>query len=84
MKVKELIKILEALDQEAIVIISSDGEGNSKSPFSEACYCAYKAENAWSGETGLLELTEELKAEGYTEEDVLENAEPAVVLYPTN
>lgn len=84
MKVKEMIELLQKEDQEREVIMSKDGEGNSFSPFSDADRTYYKAHNAWSGETGLEELTPELRRRGCTEEDVMKGGVPALVLWPTN
>lgn len=84
MKVSDLIALLQKEDPNRIVIMSTDGEGNYYSPLSSADTCAYRAETTWSGEVGLEEPTEEDKRSGYSEEDVLEGGEPALVLYPTN
>ncbi len=84
MKVRELIKKLEIENQEAIVIMSSDAEGNNYSPLSGVADGAYEPENDYRGEVGCLELTDELIDEGYDGEDILENGEIAVILYPTN
>jgi hypothetical protein len=85
MKVKELIKILKKENQEAIVIMSSDGEGNRYSPlsgFSDAN--TYEATCTWEGEVGYSELTQELKDDGYTQEDVITDGAPALILLPVN
>ena len=85
MNVKELIKLLEEQNQEAIVIMSKDGEGNGYSPFADFGNTdTYKADSTWSGEVGFSKLTPELKKRGYTTEDVMEDGVPALVLYPTN
>jgi hypothetical protein len=85
MKVKELIKLLQQEDQEAEVIMSKDGEGNSFSPFSDfGTQNCYKAECTWSGEMGFSELTPELEKDGYGEGDIISDGVPALVLYPVN
>jgi len=85
MKVKELIKMLESENQEAIVIMSSDGEGNSFSPLADFGNTdTYKADSTYSGEMGFSKLTPELEKEGYGEEDILEDGVPAIVFYPIN
>lgn len=83
MTVKELKEALEGIDESRIVIMSSDGEGNSYSPLSDISDGAYEAESTWSGTMGLEKLTKELKEEGYSEEDVIDG-EPAICLWPTN
>lgn len=83
MKVKELIKLLEKEDENRIVIMSSDGEGNSFSPLCDISTGAYLADSSYSGEVGLEKLTPEAIKDGYTEEDVIKG-EKALILYPTN
>lgn len=84
MTVKELIEQLKQCDPKAIVVMSSDGEGNSFSPLADVDDShVYQADSTWSGEIGFKELTEELKEDGYTEEDLLDG-EPCVVVWPTN
>lgn len=85
MKVKELIELLQQEDGEKEVIMSKDGEGNGFSPFADfGNVDGYQADSTWSGGVGFLELTEELKKEGYGEGDVLPDGVPALVLYPVN
>ncbi|MDR3504363.1 MAG: hypothetical protein P4L79_17485 [Legionella sp.] len=85
MKVKELIELLKKENQEAIVIMSSDEEGNSFSPFyGFSSQNSYLANSTYSGDVGYNELTKELKEDGYTEEDIISDGEPALVLYPVN
>lgn len=85
MKVRELVEQLKGTNQEAIVIMSSDGEGNSFSPLADfGSVDTYKANTTYSGEVGYSRLTDELKSKGYSVEDVVEGGEPALVIYPTN
>ena len=85
MKVKELIKLLKKEDQEKLVIMSSDGEGNSFSPLSDFGDAdCYLAECTWAGEMGYSKLTKKLRDEGYGNEDILVGGVPALVIYPTN
>ena len=84
MKVKELIALLQDCDQEAIVVMSSDAEGNSYSPFSGLWEGVYVPDTTWSGEVGYGELTPELKEYGFTEEDIKTGGESAVILQPIN
>lgn len=85
MKVKELLKELEGLPDDMEVVMSRDGEGNSYSPLAQVDSenVAYMADCTYSGEVGLLELTDEAREMGYAEDDVIAG-EPAVVLWPTN
>lgn len=77
MKVKELKEILSKIDDETIVVISSDSEGNSYSPLS-----SYSPDYNYSdGEIGLKKLTDDDKSKGYTEED-LKEGQSAFVLWP--
>jgi len=84
MTVAELIEALKGLDPGREVVMSSDGEGNNHSPLDGFSTCGYLADTTWSGETGIEELTPELRAQGYSEDDMLEGAVPAVCLWPTN
>lgn len=85
MKVKELIEKLKEHDQDRVVVMSKDGEGNEYSPLANMGTASYVAESTWSGYIGLEpgDLDDEAIAQGYTEEDV-KNGEPALVLWPTN
>lgn len=84
MRVKELIKLLRAVDENRIVIMSKDGEGNAFSPLSSLDdKSTYLADSRYSGEIGIDELTSELKKQGYTEEDKI-TGKPALVLWPAN
>lgn len=79
MTVKKLIKLLEKQDPNRVVVLASDGEGNSYSYLSEDWFaCSYDELNR---EVGLEALTPELVKKGYSEEDVIEGV-PALVLYP--
>lgn len=85
MLVKELKELLKDIDDNSIVVISRDGEGNNYSPLSSITdEMSYLANTTWSGEIGFLKLTKEMMDEGYGEEDILEDSEPALILYPTN
>lgn len=84
--VKKLIKQLQAIeDQDRVVVMSKDGEGNGYSPLADFYEAAYLADSTWSGEVGIEALTEELEEDGFSEEDVMPpNAKPCIVLSPTN
>lgn len=78
MTVGELIALLEDYDEDTIVIISSDGEGNNFSPLSDVGAGHYIEQTGWSGDF--------VSEEDAIEDDNinLESAEPAIVLWPTN
>lgn len=82
MTAQQLIEALQKIDANRIVIISKDAEGNRYSPLSTLWEGSYRAETTYCGEIGLETLTERMKAAGYTEEDVMEDGVPAVVLTP--
>lgn len=66
MTVKELIKELENCDQDSIVILQKDAEGNGYSPLAGSDNaCNYQADSTWSGDVGYKEITPELKKAGY-------------------
>jgi hypothetical protein len=83
MTVAELIALLQDMPQDALVVQSSDAEGNNFSPTAEAGLGRYAAETTWRGDFGLYELTPEDEAKGYTDEDVPDGP-PAVCIWPTN
>ena len=83
MKVKDLIKLLRLEDPDRIVVMSKDPEGNNFSPLWEASTCAYRADNTWSGEIHPEVLTEDLRKQGWNEEDI-KGGEKALCLWPTN
>jgi len=70
-KVKELIKLLNDLPPEALVVLSKDAEGNGYSPLATDGLGLYQyvANCTWAGE---IYPTDE------------EEGEEAVVLWPTN
>ena len=51
MTVKELIEELKEYPQDSQVVMSSDGEGNSKSPLAALGDAVYVPESTWSGYT---------------------------------
>lgn len=75
MTVKELIIKLQEMDQDRIVVVSSDSEGNSFRRIADICIGNYSC-----CEFGLDILTEEDIENGYTEEDCIEG-ESAVCLW---
>lgn len=81
MKVKELIDILNKQDPEAIVIQSKDEEGNGFSPTYEIRDALYVEYSAFSGE-----VYPSAKDPYYKDnnEELPDDADPCVVLWPTN
>lgn len=82
MRVKDLLAILQKEDPQRVVILLSDAEGNCPSPLSRTWTGAYRAETAWMGKVGLDELTDTDLKKGYTEDDVIEDGVPALILVP--
>jgi hypothetical protein len=86
MKVKDLISKLQAQDPEREVILSKDGEGNEFSPLCDVSTAAYSADTTWAGSIGLEpgDLTNRLRDQGYSEDDIAVDGTPALVLWPAN
>ena len=81
--VKDLIAMLQTLDQDTILICSKDSEGNSYSPFltiEDGYY--YVPETTWCGDVYHFEDEYEYDAEEW--DDILSEGKPAVVIWPTN
>jgi hypothetical protein len=76
MTVRELTALLAEHDQDRIVVLSRDAEGNGYSPLCAIGTGAYRR-----GEVGLEVLTEEDRRLGFTEEDVMRGAK-ALILTP--
>ena len=81
MTIKELKAILEAHNDDDMVVMAKDGEGNGYSPLSNVELMRYRPERRWSGEVGLREIQA-----GYTEEDVFDEDGDVdcIVLWPIN
>jgi hypothetical protein len=78
MKVKKLIEELQKCDPDALVVLAVDAEGNGYNTLGELeANCRYK-----DGEVKFDHLTEVLKRAGFCEEDVMEDGELAVLLWP--
>lgn len=78
MTVKQLIKELKKFDENRVVVLSRDQEGNG---FEELYGVFTGAYNKKNRNFGLEELTPELKEQGYSKEDIVKG-KPAVVLWP--
>ncbi len=88
MKLKELRDLLDEMMTEmpgdTIVVMACDGEGNSHTPLAAVNdECVYRAEQPWCGEVGFATLTPSLEKIGYTEDDVIEDGQPCIILEPT-
>lgn len=86
MTVKQLIAQLKKQDGRRIVVISRDAEGNSFSPLHEVSAAAYRSYSTYSGLIGLEadDLDDATRNAGYSEEDVIEDGVPSLVLCPMN
>ncbi len=78
MKAKELIEILQKVNPNTLVVVSSDSEGNH---YSELTGYDDNAVYTKDGEVGLAKLTPSLEQRGFTFEDV-KKGKNCIVLYP--
>lgn len=84
MTVSELIELLQKCGPDDIVVLSKDDDGNSFSPLFKITkdrYSAY-AKHCGRGDIGLRDLTEVDIQYGRTEDDVMEDGEDCVTLWP--
>ena len=84
MTVAELIEMLKGFGPDRIVVMQKDAEGNGYSPLVSTWAGKYRAETTWYGDVGLEALDDELREQGFTEEDVMTSGESALVLVPVN
>jgi hypothetical protein len=70
MKVSELKKLLERFDDDDLLILARDAEGNGYSPLGSVWNGIYVAEAESRGNAYLSELSQEDQEAGFTEEDV--------------
>lgn len=78
MIVSELMKVLSKLPPDTDVVLQKDAEGNGYMVLEDTWEGAF---NEKDGEAGFMELTEELKKEGYEKEDIVHNGKPAIFLW---
>ncbi len=81
MTVKELRDVLSSCNDNDVVVIASDGEGNNYSTVADINTKEYN----WSfqdREIGLRELTDALEKQGYGEEDLCDGM-PCVIIWPS-
>lgn len=81
MKVSELIEALKGMDQDLVVLVASDPEGNEHRELDGITRQAWDLE---SGEIGLTpdQLDEKAIRQGYSEEDVIDDGVECVCLWP--
>jgi hypothetical protein len=77
MKIKELIERLQKENQDDIVVISRDEEGNGFGLLHDIDLAKYK-----DGGTCPREITPKMREIGFTDEDIFDGGENCVVLWP--
>jgi hypothetical protein len=78
MNVKQLKEILNTFNDNDLVVMASDEEGNSYHKFSGDIWkCKYYEEYCY-----IRELTPQLIENGYSEDDLCEDGVNAICLYP--
>ena len=84
MNVNELISILKTFDEDDLVVMSSDAEGNDYAVLRDIDKCLYVSNSRYSGEVYIREVTPEDRESGYTEEDLYngDDGVNCIVLYP--
>ena len=85
MTVKKMKEALDEFEDNAVLILSSDGEGNSFSPIPDDCFYStgvYYPESTWSGsfKDDAWKEGEDYDAEDYEDR----KGKKCVVLWPTN
>ena len=84
MKVRDLLELLLSQDPDREVVIAGSQDA---SPLHGVYVAAYVPENSWSGDLYFEQLTDKLRQEGYTEDDLVDpdsDYQPALVLVPVN
>jgi hypothetical protein len=80
MTVRELIEQLKDVAPDHLVVLSRDEEGNGYGELDDV-ETGMRFDPEW-GQTGYEELTDELRENGYSEDDVMKGGLPCVVLFP--
>lgn len=82
--VRELRAWLDEYDDDDVVVLEKDAEGNEHSPLAGHGDAIYAPDTTWSGKVYIRELTPELH--GFTEDDLYHgnDGHPALVLHPVN
>lgn len=84
MKVKELRELLENCNDDDLIVMSKDAEGNTFTLLSDIDSDSYVYDSqGWWGDVYLRELSDDDLCNGYTEED-LGPGENCIILWPTN
>ena len=81
LSVADLIKKLKKVDQNRVVILQKDSEGNGYSPLHDFWTGAYDETADWDNCVGLEKLTDEDRKDGYEESDIVDGV-PAIILTP--
>jgi hypothetical protein len=78
------VDLLNGVSPDAVVVLSSDGEGNSYDTAHSIATDMVFCREDYEGRIGYTELTPELEEDGFGEEDLIapEIAEAAVVIWP--
>lgn len=86
MTVAELIGLLSKLEPDRVVVMSSDGEGNSYSPLSDLDERLYVPDSTWCGTVYMERKEDGAPPDGYDDEDCYDGTggQRAVVLFPVN
>lgn len=83
MTASEMIQLLSLLPPDTEVLVASDGEGNSYHYAEDlSIENVFVADQYGWIELGYAELTDDLRQRGYTEEDLLPDGAPCVVIWP--
>lgn len=77
--VKDLKEALSQFDNDDVIVLTSDSEGNCFDTLYTVEAMQYISEHH---EVRYRELTDDMREQGYTEEDVTTDGQPAVVLWP--
>ena len=75
-ELRQLAEDICCIDPEMLVVLSADSEGNRASELDDWSLGSYS-----DGQIGICELTPELKAKGYSDEDVRPGGH-VLVLWP--
>ena len=81
MKVRELMAQLYKANPDDLVVVS---ESDGASPLYSVEEMVYEADSTWFGYLHIRELTDELRAQRYSEEDLCPDGEDCVALWPIN
>ena len=84
MTVKNIKELLKEYDDDDIVVLSEDSEGNGFSPLADISVAVYVNEYGTNGDTYIRRLTQGLIDAGFAEEDLYHGpgGENCIVLWP--